>query len=244
MAIFDLEYKGENFSLSYLQKSIESEKTILFLHGWGSNKEIMYSIFKSTLPDFRHIYVDMPGFGASQNNTMVLKTEDYRAILSLFLEKLGVEPQIIAGHSFGGKVATLLEPPCLVLLSSAGVLVPKPLSIRFKIALFKLLKPFGVQRIRKLFVADDAKEMNQVMYETFKGVVDEEFEENFKKYKGKALLFWGQEDTATPLWTGEKMQQLIANSKLYPLSGDHFFFAKHGGFIGETISNACKDING
>ena len=244
MAIFDLEYKGENFSISYLQENIDREKTVLFLHGWGSNKEIMHGIFKSTLPEYRHIYIDMPGFGASQNDSMVLTTQDYRAIIALFLEKFGLEPQIIAGHSFGGKVATLLNQPCLVLLSSAGVLVPKPLSIRLKIALFKLLKPLGVQRIRKLFVADDAKEMNQVMYETFKNVVDEEFEENFKKYKGKALLFWGKEDTATPLWTGEKIEQLITNSKLYPLSGDHFFFANHGQFIGKTISNECKDING
>ena len=82
------------------------------------------------------------------------------------------------------------------------------------------------------------------MYETFKNVVDEEFEENFTKYDGKALLFWGESDTATPLWTGEKIQKLIANSKLYSLSGDHFFFAKHGQFIGETILNECKDING
>ncbi len=244
MAIFDLEYKGEQFSISYLQENIAKEKIILFLHGWGSNKEIMHGIFKATLPEFRHIYIDMPGFGASPNESMVLKTQDYQAIVSLFLEKLGVAPQIIAGHSFGGKVATLLNPPCLVLLSSAGVLVPKPLSIRLKITLFKLLKPLGVQRIRKFFVADDAKEMNQVMYETFKNVVNEAFEENFAKYNGKSLLFWGEEDTATPLWTGKKIQKLIGNAKLFPLSGDHFFFAKHAQFIGDTISNECKDING
>ena len=244
MAIFDLEYKGEQFSISYLQENIAKEKTILFLHGWGSNKEIMHGIFKSTLPEFRHIYIDMPGFGASPNESMVLKTEDYKAIVSLFLEKLGVAPQIIAGHSFGGKVATLLNPPCLVLLSSAGVLVPKPLSIRFKIALFKLLKPLGAQRIQKLFIADDAKEMNQVMYETFKNVVDEAFEDNFVKYNGQALLFWGEEDTATPLWTGKKIQKLIGNAKIFSLSGDHFFFAKHAQFIGDIILNECKDING
>ncbi len=243
MAIFDLEYKGVNFSISYLQKNIDREKTVLFLHGWGSNKEIMYGIFKSTLPEYRHIYIDMPGFGASQNDMMVLTTQDYRAIIALFLEKFGARPQIIAGHSFGGKVATLLNPPCLVLLSSAGILVPKPLTIRLKIALFKLFKPFGIHRLRKFFVADDAKEMNKVMYETFKNVVDEDFEDNFKRYKGKALLFWGKEDTATPLWTGEKIEQLIVNSKLYPLSGDHFFFASHGQFIGKTISNECKEID-
>ena len=81
------------------------------------------------------------------------------------------------------------------------------------------------------------------MYETFKNVVDEEFESNFTRYEGKALLFWGKDDTATPLWSGEKIHKLIANSQFYPLDGDHFFFTKHAKFIGEKITQECKDMN-
>lgn len=244
MAICDIEYKEQSFSISYLQENLTKEKTILFLHGWGSNKEIMHGNFRGTLGDFRHIYIDMPGFGNSPNESMVLTTKDYKEIVTIFLKTLNIEPVIIAGHSFGGKVATLLNPNCLVLLSSAGVLVPKPLKVRIKIALFKMLKSFGGAKLRSLFVADDAKKMNRVMYETFKNVVDEEFEENFKIYKGRALLFWGKEDTATPLWSGEKIAKLITDSKLFPLDGDHFFFTKHTAFIGNEINKECKDING
>jgi len=203
----------------------------------------MQGSFKQHLKEFRLIFVDMPGFGASVNETTILTTQDYKNIMEFFLEKIGVEAEIIAGHSFGGKVATLMQPKCLVLLSSAGILIPKPLKVRLKIALFKLLKPLGVHRIRKFFVADDAKQMNQVMYETFKNVVDEEFESNFTRYKGKALLFWGKDDTATPLWSGEKIHKLIVNSQFFPLDGDHFFFTKHAKLIGEKITQECKDIN-
>jgi pimeloyl-ACP methyl ester carboxylesterase len=77
--------------------------------------------------------------------------------------------------------------------------------------------------------------MNLAMYETFKNVVDEYFEDNFKKYSGKALLFWGKEDSATPLWSGEKISKLIQNSKFYPLDGDHFFFVNNSNFIAQTI---------
>ena len=72
-----------------------------------------------------------------------------------------------------------------------------------------------------MFVSDDAKGMSHVMYETFKNVVNEDFEADFSASKSRGLLFWGTEDTATPLWTGEKIETLIANSKLYPLEGDH-----------------------
>ena len=53
----------------------------------------------------------------------------------------------------------------------------------------------------------------------------------FAKSKSKALCFWGKEDTATPLYTGEKIAGLIENSEFYPLDGDHFFFLTHKDFI-------------
>jgi pimeloyl-ACP methyl ester carboxylesterase len=73
------------------------------------------------------------------------------------------------------------------------------------------------------------------MYETFKSVVDEDFESEFSQSQSRALLFWGKEDTATPLYTGEKIASLIPDSQFYPLDGDHFFFLQHADFIEEKI---------
>jgi pimeloyl-ACP methyl ester carboxylesterase len=196
----------------------------------------MKQAFAKHLADFKQIYLDMPGFGQSPNEDSILTTQDYANIIELFLQNIGSNPTAIAGHSFGGKVATLLKPQNLILLSSAGVLVPKPFKIRAKIAIFKALKPFGIAKLRKLFVADDAKSMNSAMYETFKNVVDEEFEHNFANFNNKAILFWGISDTATPLWTAQKINKLIKNSKLYELEGDHFFFLNHGKFIAQTLT--------
>jgi len=115
--------------------------------------------------------------------------------------------------------------------------------VKIKIATFKLLKPLGMKKIRELFVAPDAQGMSHEMYETFKNVVDEDFEASFAKSQSRALCFWGKEDTATPLYTGEKIARLIENSEFYPLDGDHFFFLKHSVFITQTITEQCKDIN-
>lgn len=240
MASKEILYNDRSFQLSYELVNSSREETLLVLHGWGSNKEIMKQAFGTQLSEYKHIYLDMPGFGNSTND-VVLKTEDYANIVNIFLDKLNVKPKIAMGHSFGGKVSTLLNTPCLVLLSSSGVLVPKPLKIRLKIALFKLLKPLGLQKLRSLFISDDAKGMSQEMYETFKNVVDEDFEANFEASKSKALLFWGKEDTATPLWTAEKIAGMMSDAHLYPLDGDHYFFLKHAVFISETISQQCKE---
>ena len=203
MASKEIRYNDKSFQLSYELVNPTQEEVLLVLHGWGSNKEIMKQAFGKTLPQYKHIYLDMPGFGKSTNE-MILTTEDYGHIVQLFLEALGVSVTIAMGHSFGGKVATLLNTPCLVLLSSAGVVTVKPWSVKVKIATFKLLKPLGMKKIRELFVAPDAQGMSHEMYETFKNVVDEDFEDSFAKSKSKALCFWGKEDTATPLYTGEK----------------------------------------
>ncbi|ADV46704.1 alpha/beta fold hydrolase [Nitratifractor salsuginis] len=240
MALRQIHYGGHNYELAYTLQNPSAEPTILFLHGWGSNKELMQQAFGKHLQGWRHLYLDLPGFGQSPNDRF-LRTSDYAAIVRTFLHELGIEPRAIAGHSFGGKVATLLDPECLVLLSSAGIQVPKPLSVRVKIALFKLLKPLGLSKLRTLFVSEDAKGMNEGMYETFKATVNEDFEAEFAKVHAKALLFWGRADTATPLWTGERIAESIPQATLYPLEGDHYFFLKpdNAKFVAETIEREC-----
>ena len=242
MASKEITYNGNTFSLSYELVNPSQEDVLLVLHGWGSNKEIMKQAFGTLLPEYKHVYLDMPGFGKSSND-VVLTTEEYGAIVRLFLQTLGVTPKIAMGHSFGGKVSTLLNPPCLVLLSSSGILVPKPFSVRAKIALTKMLKPLGFAKLGKLFASKDVEGMSHEMYETFKNVVNEEFEHNFSKVSGKALLFWGKADTATPLWTAEKIEKMIPDAKLYPLDGDHYFFLHHAAFIAQTISDQCKETH-
>ena len=241
MASKEIHYKDNTFQLSYELVNPTQDKVLLVLHGWGSNKEIMKQAFANTLPDLKHIYLDMPGFGKSTNE-MILTTVDYANIVQLFLDELGVKASIAMGHSFGGKVSTLLNTPCLVLLSSAGIVTVKPWSVKVKIATFKLLKPLGMKKIRELFVAPDAQGMSHEMYETFKNVVDEDFETSFARSKSRALCFWGKEDTATPLYTGEKIAELIENSEFYPLDGDHFFFLTHKDFISQTITEQCKEL--
>ncbi|HEX5622943.1 MAG TPA: alpha/beta hydrolase [Sulfuricurvum sp.] len=234
MAVKTLQYKGRSFSISYEILNPNQSVDIVFLHGWGSSKALMKQAFSKTLSQFRHIYIDMPGFGGS-NCDIPLATEDYALLMELFLEAIGGNKTVILGHSFGGKVATLLNPDLLVLVASAGILVPKPFKIRFKIALFKLLKGTGLTSLRSLFIAPDAQGMSEVMYQTFKNVVNEDFTDRFKAFRGKALLCFGTLDTATPLWTGEAIRSLIPHSRLVAYEGDHYFLLKEGASIAREI---------
>lgn len=234
MAVKTVQYQQHTFSISYEIINPSARFDIIFLHGWGSHKNLMKHAFGSHLNAFRHVYVDMPGFGNSTCN-MALSTEDYANILESFISQINVSKSIIVGHSFGGKVATLLNPDLLVLVASAGILVPKPLKVRVKIALFKFLKATGLTSLRRFFVAPDAQGLSEPMYETFKQVVNEDFTEAFGNFKGKALLCFGRQDTATPLWTAYKIADLIPESKVVEYDGDHYFFLEQAGSVAKEI---------
>jgi len=242
VALREIIVDGRRFSIAYKILNPQAEHDLLFLHGWGSNKEVMELAFGRTLPEFRHIYLDLPGFGKSPNE-VVLTTRDYARIVEAFLQAIGGRKDVVVGHSFGGKVATLLAPKLLVLLASAGIPRPKPWRVQAKIALFKLLKPFGGGWLRPLFVAQDAKGMDEVMYATFKGVVDEDFRSIFASYPGEALLVWGREDRATPLSSGEVIANLMAKARLVVLDGDHYFFLNQGDPIAQLIKERYEELS-
>lgn len=242
MAIREISYLAKTYKISYEIKNPDKEKSILIIHGWGANKEIMIKAFGSCLNEFKQIYIDLPGFGRS-NIFYELDSIKYAKIVQVFLSSLKLKPDIIMGHSFGGKIATLLRPENLVLLSTAGIVEEKPFIVKFKIKLYKFLKIFGFAGLYKLFATKDVAGMSRVMYDTLKNVVDEDFREVFSKTRAKTLIFWGEGDKAVSLESGKTINRLIKNSEFFPLAGDHFFFLIHSKFISDTIENNFKNIS-
>jgi pimeloyl-ACP methyl ester carboxylesterase len=240
MAIKRVNFKGTQLNLSYLLLNQEKEDSILFLHGWGANKELMKNSFKAFFKDYCHIYLDFPGFGGSSVNE-AMNSYDIKKVTEEFLLVINKTPQIVIGHSLGGKIALLLNPKNLVLLSNSGIVLPKRFSVRLKIKLFKMFKFLGLDRFYKLFASKDVKGMSSVMYETFKKVVNEDMSGHFKDYEGRAVIFWGKDDETMPIAAAHKINSLVKNSTLFELEGDHFFFLDKGGLIEKLTINILKD---
>lgn len=239
MALKSITADDKKFDISYEIVNPNQDRVIVFLHGWGSNKEIMKQAFSPFLKNFKHIYLDMPGFGKSTND-YVLTTQDYANIVKKFLESFNLNIIAIAGHSFGGKVATLLNPDNLILLSTAGILEEKPFDVKLKIAFAKVLNKLGLRNITKAFRSKDVNQMSENMYATFKNVVDEEFSENFKSYVKNGMIFWGEDDKATSLDSGKRINSLIKGSSFFAYKADHYFFLKFAEDISKKIENGIK----
>ncbi|WP_348518209.1 alpha/beta hydrolase [Campylobacter sp. CCS1377] len=242
MALTTLAYNNKNYQISYELINNNQIKSILVLHGWGANKELMKQTFSKVLKDFNQIYLDLPGFG---NSTIeeILNSKDYANIVLSFLKNKNLHPDIFMGHSFGGKICTLLlnkniyPSSLLILLSSAGIVAKKSFKTRCKIKLFKILKKLGFAHLYKYFASKDGANLSPLMYETFKKVVDENCELDFAKIQNPTLIFWGIEDKATPLESGKKIYKLIPHSQFFTFEGDHFFFLQNAQKITQIIRN-------
>ena len=240
MALRTITYKGVAYPVAYDLINPRNEQKVLFLHGWGSNRSLMRQAFEKAFAPAAQLYVDMPGFGKSPSDS-ILTTHNYVEIIRMFLNDLQWDPDMILGHSFGGKVATLLEPKHLVLLSSSGIVPPKPLKVRIKIRIFKLLKKLGLGSFYRFFATKDVEGMPKNMYETLKNVVDEDFTEVFAAFGNRATLFWGISDTATPLASGQTIAGLIQGARFFPMEGDHYFFLDKGDRIaGELLEGVSE----
>jgi pimeloyl-ACP methyl ester carboxylesterase len=229
-------YKNHKFEIAYDILNFSNSKTIIFLHGWGASRSIMKRIFSPHFSDYKQLYIDLIGFGDSGDTAIPLDSYDYKEIIEILLKEISFQKNTIIGHSFGGKIATLLKPKNLILLSSSGIIEEKSIFLKAKISIFKIFRFIGFSFVRRFFIAKDVKGLSKNMYETFKNVIKEDFRQEFANSKAeKVLIFWGEEDTATPIKNGKIINSLIPNSKFYRVTGDHFFFVNHRDFIANKI---------
>lgn len=95
-----------NVNINYVDYG-EGTDTLVFLHGWGQNIEMMKPVAEPFKKEYRIIILDLPGFGESTEPDSVWSLYDYVEMLHTLLIELKIENPILLGHSFGGKISLL-----------------------------------------------------------------------------------------------------------------------------------------
>ena len=87
----------------------DAGRSVLLLHGWGQNTEMMAFIGEFLKSHF-HVYnLDLPGFGQSGEPDRAWGSEEYCDFVKHFSDTMGIEDPIIIGHSFGCRIAIQYE---------------------------------------------------------------------------------------------------------------------------------------
>ncbi len=214
---------------------------ILLLHGWGCNAHTFKDIQSELEKNFKVFAVDFPGFGKSDEPDGVWGCEEYASWTEQFIRKTNILSPIVIGHSFGGRVALMLNTKIsiqkLVLTGSAGLLLDTDIENRkgkSKIssvkniaekmlpkAMFEWLKNRFIQRIGSA----DYKSANPHMREILKKVISEDLKHYAMNIQVPTLLIWGENDKDTPVEMGRAFNKLISGSelKIIPACGHYVF---------------------
>lgn len=227
-------------------------KTVVVLHGWGDNSAGLSVLCDHLSKQYDVIAVDLPGFGGTVPPSVAWGLDEYAHFVKAFLRKIGVKKVwAYIGHSNGGAMAIRglasgdLEAEKLVLLASAGIRNVykgrnKALRIITKTGkLFSAPLPAAVkQKLRRKVYKTVGSDMlvAEHMQETFKRVVTDDVRADAAQLVLPALLLYGENDEATPVWYGEQFHELIPVSTLEVLPGaGHFVHIDRPAEVGRAI---------
>jgi pimeloyl-ACP methyl ester carboxylesterase len=193
------------------------------LHGWGRD----HRDFSRVLNGYQHLLVDLPGFGVSPPPTATWGAEDYAACIAAVLDEHAaatppqVQPPLVVGHSFGGRVAVCLAAsrPDLVralvlcgvpLLRSPGEAKPG-VSYRLgrKARRLGLLSERRFEAMRRARGSADYNAAIGVMRSVLVRVVNESYDAELAAIRCPVALLWGGNDRAVPPAMVEKASRLL-----------------------------------
>ena len=218
----------KELQLHYIDYGNKEGDTILFLHGWGQNIEMMKPVGDAFQKDYRIVIIDLPGFGKSEEPKTVWTLYDYVDCIHQFL----LQNPILFGHSFGGKIALLYasqyDTKKLIVCGSPYRKAIEKVSMKTKM-LKSLKKVPGLKGLaetaKKHMGSTDYRNATPRMREILVEHVNLDITEQVKKISASTLIIWGDQDEAVPLECAYELEKLIRDAGviLYP-GGSHYAY--------------------
>ena len=222
---------------------------VLLLHGWGCSIRHFAPVTEDLRKDRLVTVIDFPAHGESSDPPEPWGVSDFTELTRELIGKLSIAPADIIAHSFGARVAIDLAAryPALVsrmvLTGAAGIRKPQTPEQKKKSEQYQrkkaILNKLGMLPglkgpMEKLLEAERQKHgspdylaLSPQMRQTFVKIVNEDLSDRLPKIQASTLLVFGEKDTETPLWMGQKMEKEIPDAGLVVFeNGDHFAYLR------------------
>lgn len=235
-------------SVNYIDYG-EGKNTIVLLHGWGQNIEMMKPVGDRFKKYNRIIIIDLPGFGMSDEPSSVWTLNDYVQCVKELLDELEITNPILIGHSFGGKIsllyASMYKVEKLILFGSPFKQEIKKLSLKTKILKFLKTVPIinKLEGFAKRHIGStDYKQASETMRKILVEHVNLDIEEEVKKIKCPTLLVWGTMDQEVPVERAYELEKLIEDAGVVVYEGcSHYAYLER---LEQTIKVLKSFIGG
>lgn len=246
----------DGLNLNYTQRG--QGDYVFLLHGWGASAALYEQLAQVIAEKYTVVCLDFPGFGGSDEPPRAWDVSDFAHLTRSFIQHFGCDRVILLGHSFGGRVIIKLANdnnlPFLiekiVLTGSAGILPKRTLAYHWKVKTYKLGKkitnismvqklfPDLLEKIKKKAGSADYANASERMRQCLVKAVNEDLAPLLPTITPPTLLIWGENDTATPLSDGQRMERLIPGAGLVVLkNAGHYAFLEQSFAFHQVIKS-------
>lgn len=221
-------------------KAAGAGEQVLLLHGWGGSIESMGVVFDDFARHYAVVALDFPGHGESSLPPEAWGVSDFSDFVLRVMDALHVQRPHIIAHSHGGRVVIKLAGLApervgkIVLVDSAGVRPPRPLTYSVRICLARIGKflarycgSVGENARRLMYRAVASQDYANAgpLRQTVVRIVNEDLTLVLPRITSPTLLVWGENDTETPVSSARVMERLIPNAELVILkNAGHFSY--------------------
>ncbi len=238
----------------------EAPRHLVLLHGWGLNRDSLRGIGILFEHRFRVHLVDLPGFGDAAPPPSDWDTRAYASLVEHYLAEQAAGTVVLVGHSFGGRVAVRVaasRPAWLhgvVLLAVPGLPATGWSRARVRratiralrrllVALRPLTGPGPVSWHTGRFGSKDYLAASGALRPIFVRTVNEDLTESARHSSCPFLLVYGQDDTETPAWLGERYRALLGDrATLHVLPHkDHHLYSGTGAHLAAFLIRQWLD---
>lgn len=222
----------------------EGPVRVIGLHGWARSRQDLIA----SLAGLSALALDLPGFGVSKEPPQAWGSDEYADLVAEMVSGLN-GPQVVLGHSFGGRVAVKLAvryPDLVTGMVLTGVPLLRRHSARarspmvFRAARWahshKVVSDARMERYRQRYGSADYRNAAGVMRSILVRLVNESYEDDLPQIKCPVELVWGATDTAVPVQVARNACEMIQDCRLNIIEGSgHMTPLSAAGQLGQAI---------
>lgn len=230
-------FSYQDININYKFVDNKATKSLVFLHGWGQNIEMMEFIAKPFYEEYNVLIIDLPGHGKSAEPKSVWSLEDFALMVNTLVKSLKLKNITLVGHSFGGKISIIYgatyEINNLVLLASPYKVAVTKLSLKTKIfkriCKIKCLSKY-TEKLKKKVGSIDYRNATPMMRNILVKHVNTDVSSFCENLKVPTVIIWGTADTTVRIENAYELEKLIKDSAVIPYEGGtHFAYLENRG---------------
>lgn len=224
-----------NVDINYVYSDKSSDVTLVFLHGWGQNIQMMEPLSNYFSDRYSTLIIDLPGFGESAEPDYEWTVYDYAKMVHGLIKDLKIKKVSLIGHSFGGRVALVYASMYKVerLVCLASPYRPEVEKLPLKNRIYKRLKQLpGMEGfanfMKKHLGSEDYRHASEIMRGVLVKAINVNLTEDVKKIKCPTLLIWGDRDEAVDIKRAYELEGLIEDAAVISYEGaSHYAYLEH-----------------